>query len=42
MQDDKEVEYDGDFTLNGIKYVKIRVELPLLVTGKFVELKVSK
>ncbi|EAR96395.1 pre-RNA processing PIH1/Nop17 protein (macronuclear) [Tetrahymena thermophila SB210] len=40
-KDGTQEEYDGDFNLQKLKYIKIVIELPLLVTGKHIQLEVT-
>lgn len=34
-------EYDGDYDINNLNEIKLEIELPALITGKFIDLKIS-
>lgn len=34
-------EYDGDYDIHQLNEIKLKIELPALITGKFIDLKIS-
>ena len=40
-KDGGEEEYDGDFAFSNLKCIKLKVEMPLLITGKHIQLQLS-
>ena len=42
VYNDKQEEFDGDFNLSELKLLKFIIEMPLLVTGKHINIEINE